>query len=109
MTLSIAKTFGFSAAHRLTTLPAEHPCSRPHGHNYEVTLELSGPANDHGFVVDYRDLDSFKSCLEQLDHYDLNTAVDFEPTSEFLAIHLFAAALRLGLPVRSEEHTSELQ
>src|SRR5215468_9371730 len=33
---TISKFFEFSAAHHLTGLPDDHPCSRVHGHNYVV-------------------------------------------------------------------------
>ena len=37
---TIAKTFYFSASHVIGGLPPEHPCSRLHGHNYEVEVIL---------------------------------------------------------------------
>ena len=40
---TIAKTFAFSASHIIGGLPAEHPCARLHGHNYEVMIVLELP------------------------------------------------------------------
>jgi len=37
---TIAKRFAFSAAHVIGGLPANHPCARLHGHNYEVEVVL---------------------------------------------------------------------
>ena len=54
----IAKRFGFSASHVLHGLGDDHPCSRMHGHNYEI--EVIAEADDldgRGFVVDFRELD----------------------------------------------------
>lgn len=39
-----------SAGHRI--LHHNGKCSRPHGHNYEVTIEVSGSLNEEGWIVD---------------------------------------------------------
>jgi 6-pyruvoyltetrahydropterin/6-carboxytetrahydropterin synthase len=93
----IEKSFAFSAAHQLHGLPTEHPCSRLHGHNYEVTLVLeSSTLNEVGFVRDYRELDQFKQWIDNIfDHHHLN---DFEehiggnPTAENLAKAIYLKA-----------------
>ena len=64
MNYVISKDFSFSAAHYLNGLDEEHPCSRMHGHNYIVRVELiSDTLNAIGFVVDYRDLSPIKDWL----------------------------------------------
>jgi 6-pyruvoyltetrahydropterin/6-carboxytetrahydropterin synthase len=81
----IAKLFPFEAAHSLIDLPAEHKCSRPHGHSYTVMLELEARDLDaHGFVVDYGEgLDAFaKWVRDTLDHRDLNEVVNKATTVE---------------------------
>lgn len=101
---TITKSFTFSASHQLQGLPADHPCSRLHGHNYEVTLRLEGfvsPAT--GFVVDYRELGWFKQYLDgHLDHYHLNDRLPQlqNPTAELLAGHL---AEQVAMWVRTHE------
>lgn len=91
----IRKEFHFSASHVLAGLPEEHPCSRLHGHNYVITVELgvrktkdlTGP----GFVQDYRELDIIKNFIDNtLDHRHLNDVFDFNPTAELMAVHLYA-------------------
>ena len=99
---TITKQFSFAAAHQLAGLDPNHPCSRLHGHNYEVELELSSPTlNAVGFVVDYRDLDAFKRYVDdRFDHRNLNDAIDFNPTAENLAKMFFLVAKKMfGFPV----------
>lgn len=91
-TATICKRFDFSASHVLDHLPANHPCARLHGHNYGVELELTGLVDARGFVVDYRDLDEFKSYLDgTFDHRHLNDVLTgTAPTAEHLAAHLLS-------------------
>jgi 6-pyruvoyltetrahydropterin/6-carboxytetrahydropterin synthase len=74
--LSITKEFHFSASHQLDHLPPDHPCTRLHGHNYIVVIELSSEAanlNPAGFVRDYRELGSLKKWIDEfIDHRHLN-------------------------------------
>jgi 6-pyruvoyltetrahydropterin/6-carboxytetrahydropterin synthase len=88
----ITKRFRFSASHILSNLPAGHPCSRLHGHNYVVELVLGAPQLDEmGFVVDYRRLDPFKQYLnEVLDHRHLNDVLPIQPSAELIASRLYA-------------------
>lgn len=91
MTFAITKDFTFAAAHHLAGLPPEHQCSRLHGHNYLVRVELTGPLDERGFVYDYGDLAFVGQYLDAVwDHRDLNEAVEFNPTAELLARHLYA-------------------
>ena len=87
----ITKEFSFCASHSLNGLPADHPCSRLHGHNYTVIAELKTDFVDQtGFVVDYRKLDPIKQYLDsKFDHQHLNAVVEFNPTAENLAAHLY--------------------
>jgi len=90
---SISKEFHFSAGHHIEGLPEDHPCSRPHGHNYVVTLVLSSDMlDDIGMVVDYGELNDFKRWLDAtVDHRVLNDVLmpDYPTTAEFLAYFFY--------------------
>lgn len=83
----ITKEFHFSASHELNGLPIEHPCSRVHGHNYIIRVELKSKILDEvGFVVDYRALDNIKAFIDgTLDHQHLNDVLPYNPTAENMA------------------------
>lgn len=86
----ISKWFQFSASHSLD-LPANHPCSRVHGHNYRVQVVLGAAELDqNGFIVDFGELKALGNWLdEQFDHQHLNDRLSVNPTSENLAKHIF--------------------
>ena len=83
----ISKQFAFSASHILEGLPADHPCTRMHGHNYIVTVHLKAKElNEVGFVKDYRELSLVKDYIDrELDHRHLNDIFPFNPTAENMA------------------------
>lgn len=84
-TATISKEYHFSAAHHLGGLRPDHPCGRVHGHNYVVTLTLTGDLDSNGFVIDYNDLAPFGQWIDDtLDHHDLNHTLH-QPTAEHLA------------------------
>ncbi len=87
----ISKEFRFEAAHRLEGLPPGHPCARTHGHSYRVSVELAAEELDEvGFVTDFGRLTSLGTYLtDELDHRDLNEVLDFQPSCELLARHLY--------------------
>ena len=91
---TIRKEFHFSASHVLKHLPENHPCSRMHGHNYIVTVELrtkkKRDLTEAGFVCDYRALEPIKKYIDDtLDHRHLNDIFPFNPTAEFLAEEIY--------------------
>lgn len=89
---TISKDYHFSASHILPQLPSDHPCSRMHGHNYVVTVELqSETLNSYGFVRDYRELDDLKRFIDdKLDHHHLNDILgDDNVTAEQIAKYIF--------------------
>ena len=91
----LEKTYRFNAAHNIPDLPAWHPCSRVHGHNYEVTLILEASELDKfGFITDVRNLDNFRDFLDSTcDHRDLNAVFgDGNTSSERLAEIFFDVA-----------------
>jgi 6-pyruvoyltetrahydropterin/6-carboxytetrahydropterin synthase len=52
-----------STGHRI--LEHDGKCSRPHGHNYQVTVEVTGNLSEEGWVVDKGDV---TSVIEEWDH-----------------------------------------
>lgn len=102
MTARVTRKEHFSAAHRLFD-PALNdaqnfelfgPCSNPggHGHNYRLEVTVEGPIDPRtGMVLDLRQLHQAVQAvvLDQMDHRNLNTEVDFlrgvMPTTENLA------------------------
>jgi 6-pyruvoyltetrahydropterin/6-carboxytetrahydropterin synthase len=86
----IGKAFSFEAAHHLPGLPAEHKCSRPHGHSYTAEVRLTAEVlTGPGFVADFADLAPLGRYLgSTFDHQDLNEVLVIAPTSENLARHL---------------------
>ena len=48
------KPIRISSGHRI--LHHEGKCSRPHGHNYEITVEVTGELSEEGWVVDKGDV-----------------------------------------------------
>ncbi len=59
----------FSACH---FLKEPNQCSRLHGHNYYVSVEISDDLNENYFVVDFIDLkEKLVSIIKPMDHYIL--------------------------------------
>jgi len=90
----IVKKFSFCASHQLLNLPEDHPCSRLHGHNYEIEIVLSSDKIDTntGMLLDFRKLNEIVNpVINKLDHQNLNDILqDGEPsTCEYLAKWIF--------------------
>jgi 6-pyruvoyltetrahydropterin/6-carboxytetrahydropterin synthase len=83
----VSKRFGFSASHVLHGLGDDHPCSRMHGHNYELeVIAESAELDERGFVVDFRELDDVKAWVDDtLDHRHLNDVMEGQPSAEAVA------------------------
>lgn len=81
----------FEAAHQLPHVPPGHKCGRMHGHSYRVSLTLTGPVNDKGWVRDFAEVKAAWNDLHgQLDHHTLNDVPGLEnPTAEVLAEWIF--------------------
>ena len=60
-----------SSGHRI--LHHEGKCSRPHGHNYEITVEVIGSLTNDGWIVDKGDI---TSIISEWDHRFLLEAGD---------------------------------
>ena len=76
----------FEAAHYLPMYSGE--CRRLHGHTYTVIVEVEGKPKN-GMVLDFKTLrQKIKGIISNLDHYDLNTMIDY-PTAENIATWIF--------------------
>jgi 6-pyruvoyltetrahydropterin/6-carboxytetrahydropterin synthase len=61
--IGVDRPIRISAGHRL--LHHDGKCSRPHGHNYEVSVEVTGSLTQDGWVVDKGDI---TSVIDDWDH-----------------------------------------
>jgi len=98
--MDIYQRFHLECARRLTGLPAEHPCSRLHGHSFQVEAWVSGPLDPvAGWVVDFADIQAaWKPVHATLDHRCLNDIEGLDnPTSEHLSMWLWTR-LKPALP-----------
>jgi len=82
----------FASAHTLRDYPGA--CSRMHGHNWKVELEVvANSLNDTGMVIDFKQMKSAANAIcDQLDHRYLNEIEPFteiNPTAENIAAWLY--------------------
>lgn len=90
--MEIFKEFSIEAAHRLPNVPADHKCSRLHGHSFRISVYVAGPIQpESGWVMDFADIKAATRFIhEELDHRYLNEVPGLEnPTSEQLAIWIW--------------------
>ena len=102
--MELFKVFQIEAAHRLPNLPADHKCSRLHGHSFRIEVHVSGEVDPNlGWVMDFADMkEKFQPVFEQLDHNYLNDIEGLEnPTSEVLAQWIWQR-LKSELPLLSK-------
>lgn len=98
--MDIFRRFHLQCARRLPALPESHPCSRLHGHSFEVELTLSGDIDPvMGWVRDFADIEAaWRPIHAALDHRYLNDIAGLEnPTSENLVVWLWRQ-LKPALP-----------
>ena len=96
------KPIRISTGHRI--LHHDGKCSRPHGHNYQITVEVTGTLSEEGWVVDKGDV---TDVIDQWDHMflveegdplieafeasgdaDSLVVIDHPPTAEVMAVLL---------------------
>jgi 6-pyruvoyltetrahydropterin/6-carboxytetrahydropterin synthase len=102
--IQITRRETFNAAHRLfnpkwdaeKNFEVFGPCSRIHGHNWELFVTVSGEINpDTGFVMDLKDLRDLvrQEIIDKVDHTYLNEDVPFLkgmlPSTENFAIAIW--------------------
>jgi 6-pyruvoyltetrahydropterin/6-carboxytetrahydropterin synthase len=92
----------FSAAHVIRGY--DGPCSRPHGHNWKVTVQAKTEVLDKlGMGVDFYSLQkTTEDVIAKFDHRDINTIPPFDktlnPTSENIAKYIFDELKKLLPP-----------
>lgn len=90
--MDIFNLFHLECSRRLPRLPAEHPCSRLHGHSFRIEVHVSGPLDpQQGWVLDFADVQAaWQPIHAALDHRCLNDIEGLDnPTSEILAVWLW--------------------
>jgi 6-pyruvoyltetrahydropterin/6-carboxytetrahydropterin synthase len=91
-----------SSGHRI--LHHDGKCSRPHGHNYEITVEVTGELTDEGWIVDKGDItgvisnwdhkflvedgDPLIEAFEASGDGDSLVVLDHPPTAEVMSVVL---------------------
>lgn len=91
-----------STGHRI--LEHDGKCSRPHGHNYEITVEVTGQLTEDGWVVDKGEVtdvidewdhkfllengDPLIDAFEQSGDGDAVVVLDHPPTAEVMSVVL---------------------
>jgi len=90
--MRVCKTFEWEAAHKLV-LDYTSPCNKLHGHRYVIEVELEGPVNKNGMVMDFSELKRrVNKC--SFDHKFLNEYLQslkrkgYNPTAENLVLWL---------------------
>jgi 6-pyruvoyltetrahydropterin/6-carboxytetrahydropterin synthase len=96
------KPIRISTGHRI--LHHSGKCSRPHGHNYELSVEIRGELTEEGWVVDKGEVtgiidewdhrflveegDPLIGAFEASDDEDALVVIDHPPTAEVMAVLL---------------------
>lgn len=82
MRMQLSVDFHFSSAHLLPYY--DGPCSRMHGHNYQLRVTVEGrPDPRDGMIRDFEEIRKrvWESALIHCDHLNLNDLMD-NPTAE---------------------------
>ena len=96
------KPIRISTGHRI--LHHDGKCARPHGHNYELSVEIRGELTEEGWVVDKGDVtdiidewdhrflveegDPLVEAFEASGDDDALVVLDYPPTAEVMALLL---------------------
>ena len=88
----------FAAAHTLKDYPGA--CSRMHGHNWKVEVEVQATHLDEiGMGIDFKLIkQATRKVTDELDHYYLNDIPPFDrvnPTAENIASYIYQAVSEL--------------
>jgi 6-pyruvoyltetrahydropterin/6-carboxytetrahydropterin synthase len=82
----------FASAHTLRDYPGD--CSRMHGHNWKIEVEVTATAlNEHGMGMDFKTIKTAtRKLAKTLDHRYLNDIPPFDtvnPTAENIAQYFY--------------------
>ena len=96
--MRVCKRFKFDAAHLLPGYNG--PCSRLHGHTWFLEVEVEGPVDKEGFVMDFSELKKlvYDKVLSIVDHSYLNETVIHNPTCENLLVWIWNRLDGFGPP-----------
>lgn len=123
--MEATKQFKFELSHRLVSSYSKK-CQSIHGHSYLARITLSSEhLNCDGMVLDFGEVsDKLKHLIDAWDHSFMfytkdplahhykamlqvvplrMIEVDYNPTAENMAYHIFRACIMLELPVRKVE------
>jgi len=87
--MRVCKIFDWCYGHWLD-LPYESKCSSQHGHNSKIEIEIEGPVNKHGMIIDFSQLKNIINRIS-FDHKNLNDIFYFNnknPTAENIVLYL---------------------
>ncbi|MEJ2361854.1 MAG: 6-carboxytetrahydropterin synthase QueD [Gammaproteobacteria bacterium] len=101
----------FAAAHLLRGYAG--PCSRLHGHNWKVEVEVTAThLDDIGMGLDFSDIKAAtKEIIDQMDHRHLNELPPFDtinPTAENISAHIYGRLVEKLNNERVSVHTVTL-
>ena len=101
--MRVCKRFKFDAAHWLPDY--EGPCSRLHGHTWFLEVEVEGPVDSQGFVMDFVELKKLvqDKVIGLLDHQclnDLGLLFSANPTCEVVLNWVWEVLDGFGPPWR---------
>ena len=83
----IAKHFEFEACHQLPNMECYGACRNLHGHTYKLTIEISGPINEKGWVINFKDLKAIvgELIINKYDHANLNDFFEVSTAENMVA------------------------
>lgn len=98
----------FAAAHCIEDY--QGPCSRVHGHTWQIEVTVLGPQLNHlGMLLDFQEIkEILKNIVNELDHQNLNELKPFtdggaiSPTAENLARYIFEQ-LKLEITAKQQD------
>lgn len=88
----------FASAHTLRNYPGA--CSRLHGHNWKVEVEvIASQLDEVGMAIDFKEIKkATRKITDELDHYYLNDIPPFDrinPTAENIASYIYQGVSEL--------------